>query len=348
MKLEEVSRGRKNNLDLIRFFAAIAVILCHAFPLTRGEGIPDSLSALTDDQLSFGSLAVGIFFLYGGFLICKSMCRLQTAKRYFKARILRIFPMLIVVTVVLAFVAGPVLTELPVSEYFKSSGTYRYLLNGILFLQHNLPGVFVNNIYGQPVNGPLWTLPVEFLCYVMCFVMYKLKLLDKKNMKWAVILFSAGCIGVKVISGSIPALAPMIRPMGLFFAGMLYYVYRDKIPMRLSWCMVSFAGMVISLLTGIFPYTVFVFFSYFFLYLGYATKWKCSGFAKHGEVSYGMYLCAWPVQQILVQLSGNKMSAWVNFILTIPIAILIGFIGCKLIEEPIAKWAKKSRENQEV
>lgn len=346
MNLEQVSKGRENNLDVIRFLAAISVIACHAFPIALGEGVPDPLSALTDDQLSFGSLAVGIFFLYGGFLICKSMCRLKTAKGYFKARILRIFPLLMVVTLVLAFAAGPVLTELSVSDYFRNTGTYRYLLNGILILQHNLPGVFVHNIYGQAVNGPLWTLPIEFLCYIMCYVLYRLKLLEKKNMKYAVVLFSAGCIGVKIISGRLPALSPMIRPMGLFFAGMLYYVYRDKIKMRLSWCAVSFAGMIVSLIFGIFPYTVFVFFPYFFLYIGYATKKKFSGFARHGEISYGMYLCAWPVQQIVCQLFGNEMNPYVNFIITVPIAIILGFICCKAVEEPIAGWAKKSGKKE--
>lgn len=337
MNLEQVSRGRDNNLDLIRFLAALSVILCHAFPLTLGEGVPDPLSSLTDDQLSFGSLAVGIFFLYGGFLICKSMCRLKTAKEYFKARILRIFPLLMVVTAVLTFVIGPILTELPVLEYFKNTETYRYLLNGILILQHNLPGVFVHNIYGQAVNGPLWTLPIEFLCYIMCFVLYKLKFLTQKNMKWAVILFSAGCIGVKIISGRMPALAPMIRPMGLFFAGILYYVYRDKINMRVTWCGAAFIGMIVSMIFGIFPYTVFLFFPYFFFYVGYAVKKKFSNFAKHGEISYGMYLCAWPVQQILCQISDNKMSPYVNFLITVPIAVILGFICCKAVEEPIAK-----------
>lgn len=347
MTLDKVSNGRDNNLDIVRFIAAILVILCHAFPIALGEGVLDPLAALTNDQISFGSFAVGIFFVYGGFLICKSMCRLQTAKAYFKARIIRIFPPLIAVTAVLALVVGPILTHLSIGQYFSSTGTYQYLLNGILVLVHNLPGVFTENIYGQTVNGPLWTMPIEFICYIMCFVAYKCKLLNKKYMVFALLVFSAGCIGADILSGKIALLGPMIRPMGLFFAGMLYYVYKEYIPMNLWLCLLSLLGMVVSAVISVLPVTIFIFFPYFFFYIGFASKIKFSNFAKYGEISYGMYLSAWPVQQILSQfLSGNngKMNPYINFIITVPVAIAIGFLIFKGIESPIAKWSRRERK----
>lgn len=344
MNLDKVSQGRENNLDVIRFIAAVMVIFCHAFPIALGEGVLDPLAKLTGDQISFGSLAVGIFFVYGGFLICKSMCRVEKGKPYFKARILRIFPPLIVVTAILALVVGPILTKLSLGEYFINGGTYKYLLNGILVLQHNLPGVFTENVYGQAVNGPLWTLPIEFICYVMCFVAYKCKLVNKKGMIAATVIFVIGCLGAWVLSSKIVLLASMIRPMGLFFAGMLMYVYRDKIPMKLWIAVICLVGMIVSAVFGVLPITIFIFFPYFFMYIGFGTRFKLSGFAKHGEVSYGMYLTAWPVQQVLSQfLSGadGKMNPVVNFVITVPIAIVLGFVLCKCVEEPILKWVRK-------
>lgn len=346
MNLDTVSRGRDNNLDLIRFLAAVMVIFCHAFPISLGEGVPDPLSELTGDQLSFGSLAVGIFFVFGGFLICKSMCRIKTARAYFKARIVRIIPPLMAVTVVLTFVVGPVLTSLSLKEYFTDGGTYRYLTNGILILYHNLPGVFADNIYGQAVNGPLWTLPIEFICYILCFIAYKCKLLDKKKMWIGIILVAAGCMGAWIMSSRIALLASMIRPMGLFFAGMVYYVYRDRIPMKGWLCALCLLGMIASLAAGIFPVMVFLFFPYFFMYIGFALKWKFAGFAKHGEISYGVYLCAWPLQQILAQvMSGadGKMNPYMNFVVTVPLAVAAGYLLYILVEKPLARWMKKSR-----
>ncbi len=346
MNLEKVSQGRDNNLDLIRFIAAVMVIFCHAFPIGLGEGILDPLAAATADQISFGSLAVGIFFVYGGFLICKSMCRVKTADAYFKARIMRIIPPLLVVTLFLTVVVGPILTKLTISEYFTDMGTYKYLLNSVFVLQHNLPGVFVNNIYGQAVNGPLWTLPIEFICYVMCFIAYKCKLINKKGMITATIIFTVGCIGAWILSSRITILASMIRPMGLFFAGMLYYVYRDKIPMN-PWIAIGcLVGMVLSAVLNILSVTIFFLFPYFFMYIGFGTKVKFSNFAKHGEVSYGMYLTAWPVQQILSQLlsgTDGRMNPYVNFVITVPVAIILGWVICKCVEAPVLNWSKKNK-----
>lgn len=349
MNLEKASQGRENNLDIIRFIAAILVIFCHAFPLALGEGVLDPLAALTGDQISFGSLAVGIFFVYGGFLICKSMCRIQKTVPYFKARILRIFPPLIAVTVVLAFVVGPILTQLPLRDYYTDAGTYRYLLNCVMALQHQLPGVFLDNIYGRAVNGPLWTLPIEFICYIMCYVAYKCKLVNKKGMIAATVIFSAGCIGAWILSAKITILAPMIRPMGLFFAGMLYYVYRDKIPMKGWVAAVCFVGMVVSAVCHILPVTIFFFFPYVILYLGFGTKSVFANFAKRGEISYGIYLTAWPVQQIFAQVmcgADGIMNPYVNFLIAVPISIVLGYVVFKCVEEPVSYYFMKKGKNK--
>lgn len=346
MNLDTASQGRDNNLDLIRFVAAVMVIFSHAFPIALGEGVPDPLAKLTG-QISFGSLAVSIFFVYGGYLIAKSMCRVKTAGAYFKARFARIFPPLIAVTAVLALIVGAVLTSLPAGEYYTSRQTYQYLLNGVLVLQHNLPGVFEHNLYGRAVNGPLWTLPIEFFCYIMCFVLYKCRMLEKKYMPAAAVIFSAGCLAVYAISARIPVFGPMIRPIGLFFAGILYYVYRDKIPLKgwIAW--VCLACMVLSAAIGILPVTIFFFFPYFFFYIGFGTKKKVSGFAKHGEISYGMYLCAWPVQQILSQYlssADGTMNPYVNFLLTVPAAIVLGYAVYRLVERPVMMCLKRGKK----
>lgn len=339
MKLSEITRGRENNLDFIRFWAAALVIFCHAFPISLGGGNVDFLGRLTGNQMHLGNLAVCIFFFYGGFLISKSAERLQGAAPYFKARALRLFPCLVVVTFLLALVAGPILTELGLKEYFTDAGTWKYLLNSVMALVHNLPGVFQGNIYNSTVNGSLWTLPIEFLCYIMCFLAWKLKFMDEKNAKWMVLLFAAGYLGaVKLLAGS-ETLSAALRPTGLFFAGMVYYVYRDKIiikPQAAAACAVALAASAAFHVLGIF---VFFCFPYLMMYLGFGTKRKLSGFAKRGEISYGMYLCGWPIQQMICQGFGGQMDPYLNALLAFPLAILCGFLLNRLVERPIGNLA---------
>ncbi len=342
MTLKEVSADRNNNLDLIRFCAALLVILCHAYPISMGEGHMDLLGRITGGQIHFGNLAVCIFFLYGGFLIAKSAERLQTAGAYFKARVFRLFPCLIAVTFFLSFLAGPCLTTYSLGEYFSQKGTYLDLLNSIMVLTHNLPGVFEGNIYGQTVNGPLWTLPIEFLCYIMCFLIWGIGLLNEKWMKWTIPLFAAGMIGLKLILDPQGLLVSALRPAGLFYAGMLYYVYRDKIRLYWQGALLCLCALVFFTWRGFLDVVIYVFLPYLLMYIGYGTRYKFSNFARYGEISYGIYLCGWPIQQVICMQFGGKMEPWLNFLLTLPIAVLCGYLLYRLVELPIARLQKKS------
>lgn len=346
MKLSEITRGRENNLDAIRFLAAVMVIFCHAFPISLGEGSVDFLGRLTDNQMHLGNLAVCIFFFYGGFLICKSACRIRNGKDYFKARILRIIPCLAVVTFVLAFLVGPVITELSLGEYFGNGETYKYLLNSVMILVHNLPGVFQNNIYDTTVNGPLWTLPIEFLCYIMCFIALKIKFLEEKNAKWMIILFTAGYLGAWKLLASSAVLSSALRPAGLFFAGMVYFIYKDKIVIKPWIAAVSAAILVVSAAFHILGITVFFCFPYLMMYLGFGTKHKLSGFAKRGEVSYGMYLCGWPIQQMICQGFGGQMNPWMNILLSVPLSIGCGMLLHQLVEKPLGRLQETQRRKE--
>ncbi len=341
MYLNEVSGGRKNNLDFIRFLAASLVILCHAYPISLGSEYADVLGRITGNQIHFGNLAVCIFFVYGGFLIAKSAERLEKTWSFFRARICRIFPCLIVVTVLLALLAGPFLTNLSVTEYYANGGTWRYLLNSGMILVHNLPGVFEGNVYGQAVNGPLWTLPIEFLCYIMCFLVMKLGFLNEKRMKWTIPVFVAGYLGIKLVLGGNELLASALRPVGMFYAGMLYYVYREKIKLKLLPALLALAALVLCTRCQVLDETIFIFLPYILMYLGYGTKYTLHNFAKHGEVSYGMYLCGWPLQQIICMGFGGTMEPLVNFAIALPLAVVCGFILNKIVEEPVARGLRK-------
>ncbi len=67
-------------------------------------------------------------------------------------------------------------------DFFVSTDFFKYCLNFILIPVHNLPGVFTNNIYPGVINGPLWTLPLEFVCYIILLIAYKLNLVNKKEL----------------------------------------------------------------------------------------------------------------------------------------------------------------------
>ncbi len=69
-----------------------------------------------------------------------------------------------------AFVFGPLFSTLSPVDVFNPQ-TYKYLLNGVLIMVHQLPGVFTNDPSGDVVNAAYGHF-VEFICYTfyLCFI----------------------------------------------------------------------------------------------------------------------------------------------------------------------------------
>lgn len=301
-----VSRGRENNLNIIRLVAAVLVIASHSFALRFGMGGFDyePLSVFTRGALSMGGLAVGFFFLYGGFLIARSAECHPSAKDYFKRRIARIFPELIVVVLLCALVLGPILSHLTPVDYFLSPQTYLYLLNALLIPVHDLPGVFEGNIYQHVVNGSLWTLPVEFVCYVLVFFSLKVTKFDRRRFAWLFLPFA----GVLAAYACViyPSLATVMRPTFLYFIGMACYIYRGGIRISNVHAGVAFTLFLVLCPMGLADFAMLTCFPIIALWLAfYASRPKWTQKLGKLDFSYSLYLWGWPVGQILVELSAS-------------------------------------------
>src|SRR4051794_31091402 len=70
--LDNVSRGRENNIDFLRFLLAALVIFSHSYPLLWGSNEREPVSFATGGQRTAGELAVDGFFILSGFLIARS------------------------------------------------------------------------------------------------------------------------------------------------------------------------------------------------------------------------------------------------------------------------------------
>lgn len=73
MTLDQQYDPRSNSIGAIRLFAAILVVVGHAFPY--GLYGQDPLIGLTGNQVATGRLPVDIFFVLSGFLLANSYLR---------------------------------------------------------------------------------------------------------------------------------------------------------------------------------------------------------------------------------------------------------------------------------
>lgn len=318
---------RSNNLSLIRFISAIFVIVCHAYPLSQGKNFVDPLLEISNGTISFGSMAVAVFFISSGLLITKSIEKYNKAHIYFRARIIRIIPPLAFTTIISVIILGVFFSKLNIYDFFVSTATYKYLLNMILIPIHSLPGVFTSNVYGGVVNGALWTLPVEFMCYILLFFTYKLGLIKNKYFKYTVFPIIIIFVMMNLVKNQfIMVLISYTQPVFMFYMGVLFYVYSDRISLNLKYFLLSVIGFIITVVIGYAWSGLLFFFPYIIIYLSFGIN-QIHDFANNlGLISYGIYLCAFPIQQIVVAMQGGSMNPITNLIISTPIAIIVGII----------------------
>jgi len=128
-----------------------------------------------------GRFGVLIFFVISGFLIAMSWEKKKNVVDFALARVLRIYPAVIVVVLLSVIILGPLLTTKSICEYFNNNLTKLYIQDITLFrMYYYLPGVFEFNPTSS-INGSLWTLPYEFTCYIFLGFLGLIKALIKKK-----------------------------------------------------------------------------------------------------------------------------------------------------------------------
>ena len=324
--------GMNYNASMLRFVAALMVIVSHAFALTT-EG-DDWLMAITDGQMTMGGFAVSVFFAFSGFYVTRSIKKFKGSMRSFMwARIKRLLPSLALVIAVLTFVIGPIMTDLSVSEYFRSFGTYKFLANAVFVPIHELPGVFANNEVLHTVNGALWTLPVEVLCYISLVVVHELKLLEKKRGGILAVLVGLGVTVIAFVAKytGVEILASMVAPITCFYVGAVLYIYSDAVSVDWKKICFSILIMVVATFCGVLGYVASVALPCVVLLLIYSGDYMPKSVKLLGDISYEMYLVGFPIQQAIISLFGGNMNPYLNMVIAIPIDIVIGYLIYKIV-----------------
>lgn len=152
MKMKPLLSHQKNCFDVIRIFAAFLVLYSHHFALS-GKMEPSFLGLE-----SYGGLAVVIFFGVSGYLIAQSGMRSGSFISFMEKRVKRIFPALIVCSLILYGIVGLILQ----TDSIFSKKTLIAAINLIVLRGADPLSMAQNYIYPNAINGSLWTLP--WLC----------------------------------------------------------------------------------------------------------------------------------------------------------------------------------------
>jgi peptidoglycan/LPS O-acetylase OafA/YrhL len=334
---------RRNNIDALRVTAALMVIHGHGWVLSTGDG-PGLWG------VPFARVGLDIFFSISGYLVTGSWERTPRLWQYLAKRALRIFPGLIACVVVTVVAVGLLASSWPLQHYFAAAATWRYLLNIVLLQELFLPGAFTSLRELGTVNGSLWSLLPEFICYLTV----PLFALLPSSTRLAVLAGSGmllGAVGLYLFEGyDGPPLVLYhldlkyaLVEVPFFFAGSLLRLLEGRIDglYRADLCLALLAGnYALSTWTGwgnipfewlTLPYMVICF--------GRMSLPVFNQAARFGDLSYGLYLYAFPIQQLVVaRLPGIQFPVLACVAFTLPVA----FLSWHLIEAPALR-AKSPR-----
>ena len=322
--------GGPNNIDLLRLAGAVGVLFVHSFVLT---GVPDAepSAALFGHATELGALAVGMFFVCSGFLVARSALR-SRLREFVRARVLRLYPALVVVLVLQALVLGPALTEHGARAYLADPETWRALGRGLLLSPPlGLPGVFPDNPVPLAVNGSLWTLRFEAVAWAMLAVMAPLGLLGRRGTLALFALCAATVLQAATYGLTLLAIASDLTD---FLAGAAMFAWRGAIPHRAWLAALAAALLLAGCYTAAAPLVICLTLPYLTLYLGFTRPLV----RLPDDVSYGAYLYAFPIQQTLVALIGPAISPaispWALTALALPPTLACAILSRRLVERP--------------
>jgi peptidoglycan/LPS O-acetylase OafA/YrhL len=273
----------RNWLDLLRLFFATLVLLGHSYWLIDHSQQRDPLYRLFG-TVDCGTFAVCGFFVLSGYLIASAWDRLPDFAVYLRNRVLRIVPGFAVAFLLSVLLAGALATSDPAAYY--GSLDWRRLALDLATL--GPPGARFPTIDRMPIDGPMWTIRLEVCCYLIApFVLPR---------RWAVYGLWVICAVLAVwhpythmaIGVSLP------RFLLMFLSGAIYWRLRINPDLKVL------VGSAVALpLALLFPQTwalgLATFGALLLLTLG-----RRPSPLRLPDISYGVYLYGWPVQNLLI------------------------------------------------
>jgi peptidoglycan/LPS O-acetylase OafA/YrhL len=338
MSLARKLANRDNNFDVLRLAAATMVLVGHAYFLA---GDPELKLPFNHELL--GDVGVLIFFAISGLLVTRSWLNEPRTVAFVVKRALRLMPALVVSLALTAYVLGPLVTSLPKTEYLSSTAPAKYVIGQSLMLtdhtiqgrfahpSESLPGVFQSNPFPF-FNGSLWSLSVEITAYGLVLLAGLLFLVAATRGSRAL----AGLVFVGAAATAFWVCGDWAyEPFAAFAGGALLYLLRDRLRLNVWLFVGALAAWYVSYRLPLLleAFVIGLTLPYAVTYLGFRGLQGLRFLTRPGDVSYGLYIYAWPVSQLVIHVTGTR-NPGVVIALGGAITYALAFASWRIIERP--------------
>ncbi|HHB2143021.1 TPA: acyltransferase family protein [Escherichia albertii] len=340
MKLSEILKKDNNNIDLIRIIAAAMVIYGHAYEISPEQGHSDIVRDLIGFDYS-GSLAVKIFFFISGLVVTNSLMNKRNVSDFILSRFFRIWPALMVV-ILISYIFSYIITSVGAEYFTENVPLFGYLISSFfLNFTWSFPGVFDGNVINV-FNGSLWSIVYEVGCYIVLLSTVVLFRYNRHAINIICIVIIAdsmyNCFNIfqEALSRGEVRYLPAI-----FALGVLSAVNKDMININKETVslMIILSAVLYSQQSKLYVFSFYVSLMLALVYISsnaYFIKLK----PKY-DISYGIYLYGFPIQQIIYSLlGGSGYGIFANQISSILLSILAGLCSWLLIEKRFISYGR--------
>ncbi len=333
--------SRCNNMNVVRYYLAISVLIAH-YNLLTGHSIPWPTSSYT---------AVGGFFALSGYLMFHSYIKQNDLRAYITNRVRRLLPPYVFIVVICA-IGLVTVSSLPATEYFRNSGFIKYLaanLTFMNFLHPTLPGVFEGRAFFNPaVNGSLWTMKIEWLLYLSVPAIYYLYKRFRWNNTTTFVTIIALSVAYRLLfyhmyinTGNITYSILSRQFFGqlcYFYTGVIVYFHFDNF-LKYKWRILIICIIAAMILQKAPYYSItlqpFVD-AILTLWISLVGSWGYK-LGKHDNISYDIYLFHYPIIQVCVWAGISNATETLSFTVIAVLTIILSILSWKLVGSRFVK-----------
>jgi peptidoglycan/LPS O-acetylase OafA/YrhL len=135
-------------------------------------------------------------------------------------------------------------------------------------------------------------------------------------------------------TASVDGLFPAAGWLLPFFAtGMALYLLKDRGIFRPAWALAVALRLIASAAFHLFVLLFPLFGGYLVIYVALEKRLPVVPAARFGDLSYGLYIYGWPVEQTVVYQTGGAAPWWRVFAIALPLSALCAFLSWHLIKK---------------
>ncbi|MDI6630769.1 MAG: acyltransferase [Rhodococcus sp. (in: high G+C Gram-positive bacteria)] len=340
-RLADVLDLRANGLNFLRLLLASQVILWHTYAV-QGVDFPYPIW-----RPLVSSTGVDGFFAVSGFLILMSWHRRPHARDFLTARCLRILPAFYVVLFVTVLIIAPLGVAIAGNDprsIWTNPDSYAYIWKNV-FLWIVDPGVAGTPFdvpYAGSWNVSLWTLWWEFACYLGVMGLGLAGLAGQRRVIAAIFVGAMlASIAVAVAGVENHNIEAAARLSLMFSSGMVMYSFRDVVRVNIPLVVLAITAVICSVLLPDYRILAALPMAYLLMVAGGALRHRWFRFRT--DVSYGVYIYAFPVQQLLVIAGlGASLAVGPFALLALTCTLPLAWLSWTFVEKPSLRLKRRT------